>query len=337
MLAIINDVLDINRIESDAMRLEDKVFDLNELLSSIMASFQTAAEQKGLTIQGAYAISEPTLMRGDPARLRQIIGNLLNNAMKFTDSGGVELTAEDISADSVPMPLSLPETKRGIRFAVTDTGAGIDPNRQESIFEVFTQQDGSISRKFGGAGLGLAIVRRLVELMGGRIGIESAVGKGTTVTVSIPFGSVTEDDIDYPQIDHPQSVTEVDSEAKRTLSVCRILVAEDNAINAIVIISVLEKLGHKVKHVENGREAVDEVMRGETDLVLMDVHMPEMDGIEATREIRAAQSNNDIPIIGLTAEASIERHADFINAGMNDVLSKPFTKTQISQILSEYG
>ena len=104
-----------------------------------------------------------------------------------------------------------------------------------------------------------------------------------------------------------------------------------------MIISVLEKLGHKVKHVENGREAVDEVMRGETDLVLMDVHMPEMDGIEATREIRAAQSNNDIPIIGLTAEASIERHADFINAGMNDVLSKPFTKTQISQILSEYG
>ena len=175
MLAIINDVLDINRIESDAMRLEDKVFDLNELLSSIMASFQTAAEQKGLTIQGAYAISEPTLMRGDPARLRQIIGNLLSNAMKFTDSGGVELTAEDISADSVPMPLSLPETKRGIRFAVTDTGAGIDPNRQESIFEVFTQQDGST---FGNSKrVSIGNCSTTVELIWQNY-IESAVGKG---------------------------------------------------------------------------------------------------------------------------------------------------------------
>ena len=320
------------------MELEDKVFDLNELISSIMSSFQTAAGRKGLTLHGEYSISEPALMRGDPARLRQILGNLLSNAVKFTDSGSVELKVEDTSVDPALMPLSLPETKRGISFAVTDTGTGIAPHRQESMFEVFTQEDGSISQKFGGVGLGLAVVRQLVELMGGKIGIESAVGKGTTVNVSIPFGIWAEDNIVVEEnSEYPQSVTVANSDAKPTLPVCRVLVAEDNAINAIVVISVLEKLGYKVKHVENGREAVDEVMRGETDLVLMDVHMPEMDGIEATREIRAAQSNNYIPIIGLTADVSIERHAEFMTAGMNNVLSKPFTKAQISQVLSEYG
>ncbi|WP_323796576.1 ATP-binding protein [Nisaea sp.] len=332
LLAIINDVLDMSRIESGAMELEDTVFDLKELLSSIMTPFQTVAGQKGLSIRGEYAISDPAQMRGDPVRLRQILWNLLSNAVKFTESGSVVLTVKDISADSAPTALTSPEKTRGIRFAVTDTGTGIAPDRQASIFEAFTQEDSSITRKFGGTGLGLSIVSQIVELMGGQIGIESELGKGTTIDVFIPFGIVTEEDLA-----RTQSASLAASGERRTLPVYKVLVAEDNAINAMVVTAVLEKLGQSVKHVENGREAVDEVMRGETDFVFMDVHMPEMDGIEATREIRAAASNNDVPIIGLTAEAFVERHSEFRNAGMNDVLTKPFTEDQLFRVLSQFG
>lgn len=332
LLAIINDVLDMSRIESGAMELEDTVFDLKEVLSSIMTPFQTVAGQKGLSIRGEYAITEPAQMRGDPVRLRQILWNLLSNAVKFTDSGSVVLTVKDISADSAPISLPSPDTTRGIRFAVTDTGTGVAPDRQASIFKAFTQEDSSISRKFGGTGLGLAIVSQIVELMGGRIEIESELNKGTTMDVFIPFGIVTEEDLE-----RSKSANMANSDEKRTLPVYRVLVAEDNAINAMVVTAVLEKLGQTVKHVENGREAVDEIMRGETDFVFMDVHMPEMDGIEATRRIRAADSHNDIPIVGLTAEAFVERHVEFRDAGMNDVLTKPFTEDQLFKVLSQYG
>lgn len=332
LLAIINDVLDMSRIESGAMELEDTTFDLKELLSSIMTPFQTVAGQKGLSIRGEYTLSEPAQMRGDPVRLRQILWNLLSNAVKFTESGSVVLTVKEISADAAPIPVSSPQTKRGIHFAVTDTGPGIAPDRRASIFEAFTQEDSSITRKFGGTGLGLAIVSQIVELMGGRIGIESELGNGTTIDVFIPFGIVSEEDLE-----RSKSVNMAISGEKRTLPVYRVLVAEDNAINAMVVKAVLEKLGQNVRHVENGREAVDEVMRGETDFVFMDVHMPEMDGIEATREIRASTSNNEIPIIGLTAEAFVERHTEFRDAGMNDVLTKPFTEDQLFKVLSQYG
>tara|TARA_E500000318_G_scaffold53745_1_gene50009 strand:- start:1189 stop:3108 length:1920 start_codon:yes stop_codon:yes gene_type:complete len=332
LLAIINDVLDMSRIESGAMELEDTVFDLKELLSSIMTPFQTAAGQKGLSIRGEYALSEPTQMRGDPVRLRQVLWNLLSNAVKFTEAGSVVLTVKEIGADSAPISLPSPHATRGIRFAVTDTGTGIAPDRQASIFEAFTQEDSSITRKFGGTGLGLAIVSQIVELMGGRIGIASELGKGTTIDVFIPFGIVTEEDIQ-----RSKSASLAASGEKKTLPVYKVLVAEDNAINAMVVTAVLEKLGQTVKHVENGREAVVEVMRGETDFVFMDIHMPEMDGIEATREIRAAETNNDIPIIGLTAEAFVERHTEFRDAGMNAVLTKPFTEDQLFKVLSQYG
>ncbi len=332
LLAIINDVLDMSRIESGAMELEDTIFDLKELLSSIMTPFQTTAAQKGLTIRGEYAISEPALMRGDPVRLRQILWNLLSNALKFTDTGSVILTVKDISADSAPIAVPSPDTTRGVRFAVIDSGTGIAPDRQESIFEAFTQEDSSITRKFGGTGLGLSIVSQIVALMDGKIGIESELGKGTTIDVFIPFGIVTEEDLK-----RSKSANLAASSEKKTLPVYRVLVAEDNAINAMVVTAVLEKLGQNVKHVENGREAVDEVMRGDTDFVFMDIHMPEMDGIEATREIRAAETNNDIPIVGLTAEAFVERHTEFRDAGMNDVLTKPFTEDQLFKVLSQYG
>ena len=332
LLAIINDVLDMSRIESGAMELEDTIFDLKELLSSIMTPFQTAAGQKGLTIRGEYTILPPTHMRGDPVRLRQVLWNLLSNAVKFTDAGSVVLRVTESGQD--PAQGSEPDAgkTRGIHFAVTDTGTGVAPDRQASIFEAFTQEDSSITRKFGGTGLGLAIVSQIVGLMGGRIGIESALGEGTTIDVFIPFGVVTEEDLESSN-----ATSMAASGENQTLPVYRVLVAEDNAINAMVVTAVLEKLGQTVTHVENGREAVDEVMRGETDFVFMDIHMPEMDGIEATREIRAAASHNDIPIIGLTAEAFVERHAEFREAGMNDVLTKPFTIDQLFKVLSQYG
>lgn len=332
LLAIINDVLDMSRIESGAMELEDTIFDLKELLSSIMTPFQTAAGQKGLTIRGEYTILPPTHMRGDPVRLRQVLWNLLSNAVKFTDAGSVVLRVTESGQDPAQGSEPATEKTRGIHFAVTDTGTGVAPDRQASIFDAFTQEDSSITRKFGGTGLGLAIVSQIVGLMGGRIGIESTLGEGTTIDVFIPFGIVTEEDLERSNATNLAAAGE-----NQTLPVYRVLVAEDNAINAMVVTAVLEKLGQTVRHVENGREAVDAVMRGETDFVFMDIHMPEMDGIEATREIRAAASHNDIPIIGLTAEAFVERHAEFREAGMNDVLTKPFTIDQLFKVLSQYG
>jgi len=330
LLAIINDVLDMSRIEAGEMELEDTVFDLKDLLSSIMTPFRTGAEQKGLSIRGEYRLSEPAQMRGDPVRLRQVLWNLLSNAVKFTESGSVVLTVQESSASDFPERSSEQRAdKRGIRFTVTDTDTGIAQDRQASIFAAFTQEDSSITRKFGGTGLGLAIVKQIVELMGGRIEIDSAPGRGTMIDVFIPFGAVSADEIAAAR-------GGVNSHRKeRALPGYRVLVAEDNMINAMVVTAVLEKLGQEVTHVENGRSAVEAVRGGGFDFVFMDVHMPEMDGIEATRTIRA--DGNGIPIIGLTADAFVERHIEFKQAGMTEVLTKPFTEEQLHDVLSRLG
>ncbi|UUX51526.1 ATP-binding protein [Nisaea acidiphila] len=329
LLAIINDVLDMSRIESGAMELEDTVFSLKDLLSSIMTPFRAAADQKGVAIRGEYRIEEPDYIRGDPVRLRQVLWNLLSNAVKFTDAGSVVLKVWEVTGDEAGSK-GTPEGTRGIHFAVTDTGTGVAPERQASIFEAFTQEDSSITRKFGGTGLGLSIVKQIVELMGGRIGIESALGEGTTMEVFIPFAIASEG-----AIKNVQSETAGRS-LDNALPAYRVLVAEDNAINAMVVTAVLEKLGQKVDQVENGLQAVSAVRDGEYDVVFMDIHMPEMDGIEATREIRTGNKNSGIPIIGLTAEAFVERHAEFKAAGMDEVMTKPFTEDQLYNVLSRH-
>lgn len=319
LLAIINDVLDMSRIEAGGMELEEQHFVLKNLVSTISTPFQSLADDKGLVLKVIDNLHADMVVKGDPVRLRQILWNLLSNAIKFTDEGFVTLTitTQENNRDSNNAP-----SMQLVNFSVEDTGAGIASDRIEAIFDAFTQEDSSITRKFGGTGLGLSIVRQLTELMGGTIDAESKLGEGTKFSVQLSFELATDEEIDLMSM--PDTGLNKDS-----VIALNILIAEDNEVNAIIAKAFLAKFGHKTRHVENGKLAVEEAQTGWADLILMDVHMPEMNGLDATEIIRSTDLGRNLPIIGLTAEAFLERHAQFIGAGMNAVLTKPFTEQQL--------
>lgn len=327
LLAIINDVLDMSKIEAGGLELEETAFSIQELVSTIATPFQSLADDKELKLNVTNEMETNVILMGDPVRLRQILWNLLSNAIKFTRKGHVTLSIKEAAPSDAPTAV---QKDTVIVFSVSDTGTGIAPERLDSIFDAFTQEDNSITRKFGGTGLGLSIVSQLTEMMGGIIDVESEMNSGTSFTVRLPFFSATKEESEKFYISNPQD---------KFLSMVpfNILLAEDNAVNAMIAKAFLEKFGHHVRHVENGKEAVDVASEGWADLILMDIHMPEMDGIEATKLIRTVQDHSPLPIIGLTAEAFTERHTHFKDAGMNDVLTKPFTEQQLVQILTQYG
>jgi PAS domain S-box-containing protein len=327
LLAIINDVLDISRIEAGGVELEEKAFILRNVVSMIATPFQSLADEKGIVLSVIDKVDSNAAIKGDPIRLRQVLWNLLSNAIKFTETGNVTLAIAEVTGDGV----KLSDTRdRVVRFYVEDSGTGIAADRLEEIFDPFTQEDSSITRKHGGTGLGLSIVKQLTEMMGGTVTVESKQGKGTKFDICVPFYNATKDEADSlllqsetPELYHSESM--------------KILVAEDNLVNAMIAKAFLEKFGHEVRHVENGIEAVDVAKENWADLILMDIHMPEMNGIDATKLIRITEPGKDLPIIGLTAEAFAERHAQFIEAGMDDILTKPFTEHQLSETLAVYG
>jgi PAS domain S-box-containing protein len=326
LLAIINDVLDMSRIEAGGMELEEKSFSLKNILSMIATPFQSLADDKGLTLLVRNTIDNDIVVVGDPVRLRQILWNLLSNAIKFTDSGNIALTIEDVSDEDNTIT---PPMDYCVRFTVSDSGAGIAPERIGKVFDAFTQEDNSITRKFGGTGLGLSIVKQLTTLMGGTISIESDVGVGSKFAVLLPFAKASDEDVDV--------LTTLGSQDQLDMStVLNIIVAEDNEVNAMIAKAFLEKFGHSVKHVENGRLAVEAAREDWADLILMDIHMPEMNGIDATIEIKKTDIGKNIPVIGLTAEAFAERHTEFVAAGMDCVLTKPFTEQQLIDVLAPY-
>lgn len=320
LLAIINDVLDMSRIEAGGVEIEETAFELDGLISTIVSPFQSLADDKGLNLILSNELELKSPIRGDPARLRQVIWNLLSNAIKFTETGDVTFNIGDGQAAAVG------DHRKWIRFSVIDTGAGIASDRLASVFEAFTQEDSSITRKFGGTGLGLSIVKQLTEMMGGTIEVTSEPEAGTRFDVNLPFQEARADEVTVL----PFGASAAGGGSARPLTV---LVAEDNDVNAMIAKAFLEKQGHKVLHAENGRIAVDLVRSEPVDVIFMDIHMPEMDGIEATRMIRATPENATIPIIGLTAEAFIERHSQFLNAGMAEVVTKPFTEEQLQDAL----
>ncbi len=327
LLAIINDVLDMSRIEAGGVELEIRPFSLPELLSVIATPFQSLADDKGLELKVTREVGLSAILKGDPVRLRQILWNLLSNAIKFTDSGSVSLSISDETGETMQVTESRDHT---LKIVVADTGVGIAPDRLSAIFDPFTQEDSSITRKFGGTGLGLSIVNRLVGLMGGHVEVSSKPGKGTRFEVFIPFDVATEEEAEG-------LLRPVDNNVVFDGGNLDVLVAEDNLVNAMVAQAFLQKFGHNVRHVENGAEAVRAFADSRPDLILMDIHMPEMNGIDATRVIRSMQDGGEVPIVGLTAEAFSERHAQFREAGMNDVLTKPFTEEQLLAIVSHYG
>lgn len=325
LLAIINDVLDMSKIEAGSVELENIPFDLKDLTNSLTNSYSYRAEELGIDFNLEFDTGSVSVFGGDPVRLQQILVNLLSNAFKFTTSGSITLKIgllEATNSDAIGVE------NHTVRIDVIDTGKGISADRLTHIFQAFSQEDETITREFGGTGLGLAIVQNLVEMMGGKISVTSVLLSGTQFKLIIPFEQVDENDIE--NIVHSMT----DRTEHTEMRSLRILVAEDNQVNALIARSFLEKLGHNVTLVENGQLAVEKVYQTEPfDLIFMDIHMPVMDGMNATKKIREVATDKELPIVGLTAEAFTERHREFTDIGMNDVLTKPFTEQQLVNVI----
>ncbi len=324
LLALINDILDFSKIEAGKLELEAVDFDLRATIKETLEIVASRAQQKGLQLLSSCDPSVPDWLRGDVSRLRQILINLVDNAIKFTDKGEVEVTAcvEHCSADSVM-----------IRISVRDTGIGIPKKLQDHLFQSFSQVDASTTRKYGGTGLGLSISKKISELMGGGIGVASTPNQGSTFWFTLKLQEADsppeadENSLSNDNIDESNS-------AERAARSVRVLVAEDNPVNQRVATRILEKLGHRVDTVANGQEAVNALHNVDYDLVLMDCRMPEMDGYEATRAIRDPASgvlNPDVIIIAMTANAMKGDREDCLQAGMNDYVPKPVD----SRVLAE--
>jgi signal transduction histidine kinase/CheY-like chemotaxis protein len=303
LLAIINDILDFSKLEAGQMKLEAADFDLGRLMDEMMALMRGAALDKGLTLRSQVGDGVPRHIVGDPTRLRQVLTNLLGNAIKFTESGGVVVSVE---AEPGGAPTRL-------RFEVMDTGIGIEPAAAPALFSEFVQADSSITRRFGGTGLGLSICKRLVEMMGGEIGFDSIPGEGTTFHFTLPLAVAA--------TDQTAKTAEVDDPHLPSLAV---LVAEDNPVNQKLATALLKRWGQRVTLANNGAEAIAALARQPFDVVLMDVHMPGIDGLEATRRIRAMTGPvAAIPIIAMTADVLDGDALLCLEAGMDDYVSKP--------------
>ncbi|MEO7634784.1 MAG: PAS domain S-box protein [Sphingomicrobium sp.] len=305
LLAIVNDVLDLSKIEAGELELERTGVDLCRVVEGCEALVRNECEEKGLSLRSYVAPRLPQWIVGDSARLRQVLLNLCVNAKKFTAYGGIRISA-------------LPGTEDGwARFEVTDTGIGISEAVQARLFKHFTQADASISRQYGGTGLGLVICKRVVEQMGGAIGVISAPGRGSTFWFEIP-------------IEPLQSLSPCEPLNPAPSQSLRILVAEDVDVNQALVRAILERDGHAVDIVDNGREACAAAANRRYDLILMDIQMPEMDGVTATIAIRnLKEPNRRTPIWAMTANALSEHLDGYLAAGMDDYVTKPFDSAKL--------
>ncbi|WOF75086.1 ATP-binding protein [Parvibaculaceae bacterium PLY_AMNH_Bact1] len=313
LLVLLNDILDLSRLEAQGLELETVPIRLADIIAAVTDVMRANANDRGLELKTDISPNAPEVVMGDPTRLRQILFNLTSNAIKFTDQGSVGVFA------------SLDADKGGnfIRIDVTDTGIGISQEAQARLFERFSQADSSISRTHGGTGLGLAICRELARLMDGDISVESTPGEGSKFSVSVPLARPNEDTVS-PATDDV-STTQSSSAGEVTDS-WRILVAEDQPINAKLMTAIMGRLNHTLTIAPNGVEVIKELRKDDFDLILMDIQMPEMDGILATKVIRSSDEPwHDIPIIALTAHAMAGTRDTYLQAGMNGFVSKPIS------------
>ncbi|WP_457417857.1 ATP-binding protein [Roseateles sp. P5_E7] len=317
LLALINDVLDVSKIEAGHLALEEVAFELPQVIEDVRLMFAQPAQAKGLTLQmGCDPALGATHLLGDPLRLRQIVANLVGNAIKFTQQGGVTVRVEQAAASDGWAP---------VRIAVEDTGIGIPPEAQGRIFERFSQADGSTTRRFGGTGLGLAICRELAALMQGHVEVDSHVGQGTRFTVDVKLRVASDGD--------PAATPE----AAPTRLQGTVLLAEDHPVNRAVAIGMLRRLGVAWQVAEDGVAAVELARLHDFDAVLMDCQMPLMDGYAATRAIRALPDDRGrLPIVALTANATAEDMARCRDAGMDGFVGKPFTLATLAAALAPW-
>jgi signal transduction histidine kinase/ActR/RegA family two-component response regulator/HPt (histidine-containing phosphotransfer) domain-containing protein len=322
LLTIINDILDFSKVEAGKLDIEILDFDLSNLLSDLDKIFYHSAGHKGLKFQTQWPKVSHPVFKGDIGRIRQVLTNLVGNAIKFTKSGDVGLRLTILSDTTSAVQF---------KFEVSDTGIGIPESARARMFQSFSQADSSVTRRFGGTGLGLSISKHLIELMGGEIGLESEEGKGSTFWFTLnlekSFATIArETSVDSLQVLAPGT--------KRS----RILLAEDNVVNQKLAVVQLNQLGYKVDVVGSGGEVLDALRNLTYALVLMDCQMPEMDGFEATRKIRASETlpNATIPIVALTANALKGDKERCLEAGMNDYLSKPFTKRDLQTVIAKW-
>lgn len=310
LLALMNDILDLSKIEAGKMTLEKIPFDFRALLADCIKAHLPKASQNSVSLRYEVSSEVPGQITGDPLRVRQIITNLVSNAVKFTEHGSVFVRA--VGHFSAPGHLVL-------RLTVEDTGTGIPADKLLHIFDKFTQADGSVSRRFGGTGLGLAITQSLVDLHGGKIDVQSELGSGSTFTVTLPCEA---DVATLPEQTNIEDALRCAGDS--TGGPARILVVEDNQVNQKVVTAVLRKRGFSIELANDGREALSKLEKSDAfDLVLMDVQMPVLDGLEATRLIRKEPRWRELPIIAMTAHAMNGDKERCLEAGMNGYISKP--------------
>jgi PAS domain S-box-containing protein len=339
LLELLNDVLDLSRIESGKLHLESASFDLRPMLDQIVRSLGVQAHEKGLELSFDVAADVPDALIGDSLRLRQVLVNLLGNAFKFTPHGQVAVRV-DVESDGQPAattPIADPQSPTPasvrLRFAVRDTGIGISPENQQRIFAPFTQADASTTRHYGGTGLGLTISRNLVNAMGGRIWLESRPGRGSTFFFTVQLGVRIGPCLDHS--DDPSKETFEDSPLQGPASSLHVLMAEDVLPNQKLVAKILEKRGHSIVLANNGREAIEWASREPFDVILMDVQMPGMDGFQATAAIRAMERNSRrrVPIVALTAHAFKGDADRCLAAGMDAYLSKPIKAAELITLI----
>ena len=323
LLDIINDILDFSKIEAGKMELEEISLEPARLTQETVDLFTAAAGKKTVELTCRVDEGVPAIALGDPGRLRQVLVNLIGNAIKFTNRGSVQVELSAVARNGVPT----------LRWTIEDSGQGIPPEKLEDIFDAFSQADGSTARKYGGTGLGLAISKQLVEMMSGELDVRSQVGSGSTFSFTMPVGEVE------PSV-HVGEISDANIAASPPLVDAKVLLCEDNIVNQEVAIEMLRALGCNTTVVENGVHAVERTGQEKFDLVLMDCQMPELDGYEATRQIRKREQDERaearLPIVALTAHAlDADRH-ECIEAGMDDHLAKPFTQAQLSDVLKRW-
>ena len=321
LLALINDILDFSKIEAGKLEAESIEFSLESLLKDITYLMRPQADKKGLRFEVVYEQDMPETMRSDPVRLRQCLFNLLSNAMKFTAKGHVLLRVSRKNAKGRPF----------IRFEVEDTGIGIPTDKHDSIFDAFSQVDGSTTREYGGTGLGLAITRELTRLLGGDIRLKSEIGKGSIFSITIPVTLPSEKTTAQQRINQKLRLQQL-AGAKQTCG--KVLIADDNKTSEVLVSLLLGKLGFEVTGVTDGRKAVEEALARHFDLILMDMQMPTIDGYEATRTLR--EKGVASPIIAVTAHAMEGDRDKCLAAGCNEYIAKPINRDRLYEIVGKY-